>query len=348
MALGKTLRDYKIVMNVIIYSKTLTSNEIVDSISFSHHVNITSSEEDLNNPNKENTPTLESNLIDLYVIDDRIINYKNHKNFTSDNINEYLRNIKVDYFLGIEDEYFCYKQIFLDFFMDGNKIIFSAVMAEMQDNSFRVIDSKINMEAIEELANKFNLSEYFSISKVANGTNVIKYCDKINNRIVLYRLRGVNIPLMIVQSHLGRKLIACNQNFISEIFLNRTQKIKLKHQFDYVYCDLDGTLILDEGISNPVLCFLKNMKTQGKTIVLITRHLGDPKATLIHYDIDLNIFFEIIHLTSGQKKSDYINHKAIFIDNEFPERYDVYSTLNIPSFDVDAINTINFYGLDFL
>ena len=47
-------------------------------------------------------------------------------------------------------------------------------------------------------------------------------------------------------------------------------------------------VIKNEGTTNPVLVILSIMKTKGKTIVLITKHLDDLKAILIYYDIDLN------------------------------------------------------------
>jgi hypothetical protein len=334
-------------MNVIVYSETLESNEIVDSLSFSHHVRIISSKKYISSPDYRNTISFEPNINKLYAINDQLTAHDSNDNSIYEKYSDYLNSTNIDFFLGIEERYLYCKQIFIDCFVYANNIIFSSVMVEIQVDHFRVLDSLLNLNNLQEFIDKFNIYGYFSISKEMNGTTDVKFSSRINLRCALHRLRGVNIPLMIVQSQMGRELISSNQDFVKEIHFNRKKKIILMHHFDYVYCDLDGTLITNEGISNPVLTFLNNMKNNGKNIILITRHLGDPKLTLYDYEIDVNLFSEIIHLTLGQKKSDYIKHKAVFIDNEFPERHDVFSTLKIPAFDVDVINTFVCYGIEY-
>jgi hypothetical protein len=53
------------------------------------------------------------------------------------------------------------------------------------------------------------------------------------------------------------------------------------------------------------------------------------------------MFDEIIHLKEDQSKVDFINpNKSIFIDNYFIERKSVHQLLNIPVFDVDAVDSL--------
>ena len=73
---------------------------------------------------------------------------------------------------------------------------------------------------------------------------------------------------------------------------------------------------------------------------MITKHAKDIYETLEKYHIDKNIFKEI-HLKPGEMKSNVIKKdKSIFIDNYFKERYEIHQNLNIPVFDVDAIECL--------
>ena len=78
------------------------------------------------------------------------------------------------------------------------------------------------------------------------------------------------------------------------------------------------------------------------SIHLITKHKFDLNATLEKLAIHKGIFSEIIHLKMEDEKYLYIKEteKVIFIDNAYGERMKVKKELNIPVFDVDALNTL--------
>ena len=79
----------------------------------------------------------------------------------------------------------------------------------------------------------------------------------------------------------------------------------------------------------------------NKKIYLISKHETDIYVDLEKYKINKEIFEDIIIIPSDKVKADYINEKnAIFIDNYFVERKEVFEKLNIPVFDVDAIECL--------
>lgn len=159
----------------------------------------------------------------------------------------------------------------------------------------------------------------------------------LKEEIVLYRAQGVNIPLMLIQDYLNRKQITIQSKFVKEIKTIKEKKCMLNYDFDNIYVDLDGTLIIEDKICPIVIAFLYQMIKENKKIILITRHKLDPAITLEKLGICTSLFSEIIHITDGTLKSCFIPEKSIFIDNEFPERRDVFITNNIPVFDIDIL-----------
>ncbi len=75
--------------------------------------------------------------------------------------------------------------------------------------------------------------------------------------------------------------------------------------------------------------------------MLLTKHRHDVTETLDRNGISANLFEEIIQLSGEQRKADFIDpDEAIFIDNHWPDRWDVHERLGIPVFDVDAVECL--------
>jgi hypothetical protein len=60
--------------------------------------------------------------------------------------------------------------------------------------------------------------------------------------------------------------------------------------------------------------------------------------------LEIEIFDEIYHLKSDEKKVSYLNNgnykNSIFIDDSFTERKEVFQTLGIPVFSIDSISSL--------
>jgi hypothetical protein len=86
--------------------------------------------------------------------------------------------------------------------------------------------------------------------------------------------------------------------------------------------------------------FLYQAINQKKKIYLLTRSIF-PLAKLEDYKISPNIFNKIVYILHDQKKSSYIYEKdAIFIDDSFKEREDVFKEMNIPVFNLDMVESL--------
>lgn len=179
---------------------------------------------------------------------------------------------------------------------------------------------------------------FFQLKRDKNGKwKLLEISCRVAGAMVAQRARGVNLPLMAIQDYLGRQLVALPNQRVSLIERKIATRAELDIEYDTVFVDLDDTLIID-GFATPlVLAFLYQAVCAGKKIKLITRHALDVAETLQNSRISISLFDQIIHLRDGTSKADYITERSVFIDNHFPERFEVANRHKIPVFDVDAL-----------
>ena len=109
------------------------------------------------------------------------------------------------------------------------------------------------------------------------------------------------------------------------------------YEFDYVYVDLDDTLVIDGVVNYKLVGALYSYLNQGKKIILLTKHAGNLDDTLRRYRLS-GIFDETYHLAADDDKFNYIkSNRSIFIDDSFAERARVAMCCKIPTFSVDYI-----------
>lgn len=234
----------------------------------------------------------------------------------------------------------------LDFLIDYEGCLnFLSGTIIYKNGSYRLIENDLHCSIqsnslIQKNKNKDN-NKIISLA-VSRSGNIDLNENIIHSGWMILRSIGINIPLIIVQNLLKRKIKTfyfLNANQIS--YDEQSNKIKYKFSFDCLYFDLDETLIW-KGIPNKNLIKLLILFHKEKfSIKLITRHKLSIYDTLNKIGLDENFFDEIIKITAGQKKSSFIRGNSVFIDNEFPERLDVLLNCSIPALDLDQIDFIN-------
>ncbi len=183
---------------------------------------------------------------------------------------------------------------------------------------------------------------FFQIKKdVNNKFKLLEISTRCAGTMCLSRAIGVNLPLLSIYTIMGYDI----KVFINpyNIKMDRTLISRYKIDYDYktVYFDFDDTLIINEKVHLPAICFLYQCRNKGKKVILLTKHEKEIYESLKQYCIDKNLFNEIIHIKPENRKSDFINpDKAIFVDNAYKERYEVYKTFKIPVFDVDGLEVL--------
>lgn len=202
----------------------------------------------------------------------------------------------------------------------------------VRDDRFSEYASKINTTI------KFNGAWFFQVKENATGELVLmEIATRIAGTMGLVRCKGVNLALLSLFNMLGYDLGILENNY--EMSIDRALQNKYIHNIDYnhVYLDFDDTIVLDDKINLQAITFVFQCINNGIKVHLLTRHKGILDETLINHRLS-DVFDEVIWIKDDGKKSDYIKQKdAIFIDDSFAERKEVYGTLKIPVFDTHML-----------
>lgn len=203
------------------------------------------------------------------------------------------------------------------------------------DTRFWTIAEKINK------ALKFDGVWFFQVKENSKGELVLlEIAPRVAGTMGLERVAGVNLALMSLYNIQKIKVDVTGE--LHDIIIDRALENRYKHKITYghVYVDLDDTLIVRGKVNADLIAFLYQCINNGVKIHLITRHKFNINDTLRKYKLS-NIFDEIIQFDDKSTKSSAIKSKdAIFIDDSFAERRQVYEELGIPVFDVHAVEVL--------
>lgn len=212
-------------------------------------------------------------------------------------------------------------------------------------NSFTVpITKEIESVAIK-ISEKIKMRGlwYFQLKKNDVGQyKLLEISVRAAGTMNLYRGLGINFPLLTIYDLMDNDIEILKNDYDLEVDRSLFNRYKSDLKYDLVYIDFDDT-ITKAGKVNPfVISFLYHLKNRNIKIKLITKHEFDLEETFQKLSICSFLFDEIIILKPDEKKYNKIANtkNAIFIDNAFKERAEVKNYLNIPVFDIDAINTL--------
>jgi predicted ATP-grasp superfamily ATP-dependent carboligase len=190
---------------------------------------------------------------------------------------------------------------------------------------------------------KLNGLWYFQLKKDTEGKyKLLEISLRISGTMSLFRVRGVNFPLLAVYNALNYDVKPIINKFNLEVDRALFNRYRHNINFEHVYIDFDDTITKGNLVNPEVMLFIYNIKNNGKKVHMITKHKHNIFETLTKLRIHENLFDTIIHLKESEEKSEFIEHKeqSIFIDNSFNERYKIHKKLDIPVFDVDGINLL--------
>lgn len=183
---------------------------------------------------------------------------------------------------------------------------------------------------------------YFQMKADKNGKlKLMEISCRQSGTMTLYRHKGINFPLLGIYELFGKGTDIIENRF--ELTVDRYLKgcFKTDLRYDTVYIDFDDTVTTEGKVNIQTISFLYQCLNRGKRIVLLTRHKDNIRDSLRRYKIDENMFDEITDVPVEKKKSEYITEKeAVFIDNSFAERLDVFNNCGIAVFDADQVDTL--------
>lgn len=189
----------------------------------------------------------------------------------------------------------------------------------------------------------FNGAWFFQLKKdKRNKYKLLEIAPRIAGTMALHRNTGINFPLLTLYTHMGIDVsIISNENRLT---IDRALTNRFNYEIDYerVYLDFDDTVFVKGKINTYLMMFLYQCVNESKDIVLITKHIKDIKETLKELKIDINLFDDIITLTKEDDKYKFMDNDvpSIFVDDSFSERLAISKKLNMPVFDLDAIESL--------
>ena len=188
----------------------------------------------------------------------------------------------------------------------------------------------------------FNGAWFFQVKKDSNGIyKLMEFAARQSSTMALYRQQGVNFALLSIFNAMEYNLKIINQNFNVTLDRCLSNSYKLNLDYNQLYIDYDDTIIINDKINSIAVKFLYQCKNNNIKVCLLTKHRYNLEDSLKKYCLDKGLFDEIIILKMEEDKVKYIDPiKSIFIDNYFFDREQVKNKLNIPVFDVDAIECL--------
>ena len=189
---------------------------------------------------------------------------------------------------------------------------------------------------------------FFQLKEAAGGElALLEMAPRIAGTMGLYRALGVNFVQLSLFDAMDLPVSVLRND--NSLVVDRALFSCFRQDISYrtVYIDFDDTIVLEGKVVPQVMAFLYQARNCGRKIVLLTRHAATICEDLTEKCIPLNLFDRIIRLESRTEvKSSYIDDaESILIDDSFAERSEVSSTLHIPVFSLDQIDSLMDYRI---
>jgi len=247
-------------------------------------------------------------------------------------------------------EYLPGKEYTVDCFTDRNgELLFyegrerARICNGISMNSIPVND--VRFKTMAETINttlSFQGAWFYQVKERNNGDLVLmEIAPRIAGTSTLFRANGVNFIQLSLFDMMGVKVSILKNDLNVEIDRALYANFSINKKYDYVYIDFDDTIIVNGLVNAYIIKFIYQSKNKGKKVILLSKHKSDIKSSLEKYSISESLFDNIIILKDFEKKSSFItNLNSIFVDDSFSERKDVFDTVGIPVFDIDAVEEL--------
>ena len=205
------------------------------------------------------------------------------------------------------------------------------------------MDDKV-MEIAEKINSKlvFSGAWFFQLKRNEQGEyRLMEASPRIPGTMGTTRNLGINYPMLTIFDQMGYDIDIINNK--QEILLDRAfiSRYQTSVKYKKVYLDFDDTVYLDDKVNIMMVAFIYQCFNKGIPVVLLTKHANDIYDSLDKFKISKDLFSEIVHISKGSDKSEYITEKeSIFIDDSFAERKNISDKLNIPVYDLDMIESL--------
>lgn len=181
---------------------------------------------------------------------------------------------------------------------------------------------------------------FFQMKKDASGTyKLLEVANRVAGSMGFQRNLGANLIDAFLHELDGRP-VRFYQNPIDSLLYDRAlyEKMRWDYRPSSIYVDFDDTLHFENGaVHYTLIGILYGCKINlGAKIILLTRHGEDLTALLRSLGFE-GLFDTIIHMDRQTPKSVHVTDpQAVFIDDSYAEREEVFRIRNIPCFPLEA------------
>ncbi len=182
---------------------------------------------------------------------------------------------------------------------------------------------------------------FFQLKRnIRNELALMEIAPRVAGGMAMYRNLGVNFALLSLYDAEGYDVQPLVNEFDIEMDRALENVFRLRIHYTDVYVDLDDCLIIRDRVNTQLVAFLYQCVSDRKRIHLISRHAGELAATLARHRLS-GLFDSVLQLDRVESKADHIlSRDAIFIDDSFAERWDVFHRTGIPVFGPDAVESL--------
>lgn len=165
---------------------------------------------------------------------------------------------------------------------------------------------------------------FFQVKRAENGVlKLLEVAPRIAGSMALSRMRGVNLPHLSILAMEGVNINVMAKNAPRTLSRSLDTNGILDFKIDKVFLDFDDCILLNDKELNPwAVAYIVHSRNKNRHIAIISRHKGDLNTKLVDLKI-YQLIDEVIHLTSNERKSDFISGEFIFFDDSFSERREV-------------------------
>lgn len=218
----------------------------------------------------------------------------------------------------------------------SNGISVNTIPDDDRNNKFKNIAKILNGNI------EFRGAWFFQLKENQNSELVLlEIASRLGGSSSLYRNKGINFAQLSIFDALGQNIEIIQNDYKIELDRALDNKYKIDIEYSEAFIDFDDCIIIDNKFYNTDLMkFIFKCINENIKLTLLSRHKGDLTNRLVELKI-ISLFDRIIHIETNKLKSDYIDNKnAIFIDDSFSERQDVFNKIGIPVFSIDMIESL--------
>ena len=184
---------------------------------------------------------------------------------------------------------------------------------------------------------------FFQLKRNDSGDyKLLEAATRVAGTMCLERAVGVNLPLLTVFDQMGYDVEITPQFSQAEVDRALYGAFRLPKVFSEVYLDFDDTLTVHGKVNDNLMRYLYQCVNAGIPLKLITKHDGDLLADIKKLRISPDLFDEITHISSEERKCDHIHPApdALFLDDSFSERRQMQQAHHIAAMGIDSLDVL--------